>query len=574
MSDRLLRRSSLIMPFGVGAIVNFPGDESLMTAGLDAWPFATEKCPSEFRIEEERLRRRLGMELRLPPDYRIPKEGVQHANLRIPFVRFPRWHYCPLCGSMEELGLFGERQYCNGHPFFEGASRREKLSAKRTRMIPVRFIAVCERGHIQDFPFLEWVHQGVPVTPECRIIRLRAGGASASLGGIRIECTCGQKRTLSGSFAEDALEKSGILCRGERPWLGDTDGDVSRCGLPLRAVQRGASNVYFPYVVSSIYLPPSRKQQESGRSPVRSAEAKEDFHAEEEEYRRAEYRVLREEPGDADTDLYTTIRMSGEYDRVVAQFFSRITLVHKLRETRAFCGFSRYRPEDGRSLRERIEDLRRNPDIRWLPATVVRGEGLFFELDFARVAAWREGNRSMMERYVPLEERYQRTLVERGRSPRPILPEFVLIHTLAHLLIARLSYECGYGSASLRERLYCGTSRTGEPMLGFLIYTASGDSEGTMGGLVRQGLPGRIEPVLLRALQRATWCSYDPTCMESQGQGPDSCNLAACHGCAILSETSCENGNRLLDRAMVVGLPEDPAAGLFGTFLAEITGGL
>jgi hypothetical protein len=140
----------------------------------------------------------------------------------------------------------------------------------------------------------------------------------------------------------------------------------------------------------------------------------------------------------------------------------------------------------------------------------------------------------------------------------------VLLHTLAHLLINQLSFDCGYGSASLRERIYCDAEHPERPMNGLLIYTASGDSEGTMGGLVRQGQPGRLENALTRALRQATWCSSDPICTESTGQGPDSCNLAACHSCALLPETSCEEGNRLLDRALVVGTAEQPALGLFG----------
>src|SRR5262249_49459417 len=156
--------------------------------------------------------------------------------------------------------------------------------------------------------------------------------------------------------------------------------------------------------------------------------------------------------------------------------------------------------------------------------------------------------------------------IERGRTPRVITPKFILLHTLAHLLINRLSFDCGYGSSSLRERLYCDAEDRDHPMQGVLIYTASGDSEGTMGGLVRQGNPGRLENTLIRSLRAAQWCSSDPICMESTGQGPESCNLAACHSCALLPETSCEEGNRLLDRVLVVGLPDNLDIGFFSDY--------
>ncbi len=104
-------------------------------------------------------------------------------------------------------------------------------------------------------------------------------------------------------------------------------------------------------------------------------------------------------------------------------------------------------------------------------------------------------------------------------------------------------------------------------MQGILIYTASGDSEGTMGGVVRQGKNGRFETTLRRAIMHAAWCSSDPVCIEMDGQGPDSANLAACHGCCLLPETSCEEGNRLLDRAMLVGTPKHPETGFFHKLL-------
>ena len=146
---------------------------------------------------------------------------------------------------------------------------------------------------------------------------------------------------------------------------------------------------------------------------------------------------------------------------------------------------------------------------------------------------------------------------------------FALLHALAHSLINQLSFDCGYGSASLRERIYCNVDLGSEPMSGILIYTASGDSEGTMGGLVRQGEPSRLLATLIAALRKAQWCSSDPICIETSGQGTDNANLAACHGCILVSETSCEEGNRLLDRAMLVGTLDDPDLGFFSSILAR-----
>ncbi len=145
-------------------------------------------------------------------------------------------------------------------------------------------------------------------------------------------------------------------------------------------------------------------------------------------------------------------------------------------------------------------------------------------------------------------------------------PEFVLIHTFAHLMINQLSFDCGYGSSSIRERVYCEKTSNQHKMCGVLIYTASGDSEGSLGGLVRQGESGRIEDTIVNAVNNALWCTSDPICIQTVGQGPESCNLAACHNCALLPETCCENGNRLLDRGTIIGTLVDNDIGFFKEF--------
>lgn len=188
---------------------------------------------------------------------------------------------------------------------------------------------------------------------------------------------------------------------------------------------------------------------------------------------------------------------------------------------------------------------------------------LFVEFDRARLDTWLAQTPAILERIGHLNRMYNTRRVAQGQNPRSIIPKFILLHTFAHIMINQLAYECGYGSASLRERLYCADDNFNEPMYGVLIYTASGDSEGSMGGLVRQGAQGTFENIVERAIQRARWCSSDPVCIESQGQGAENCNLSACHSCCLVPETSCEEGNRLLDRALLVGKPGEPEIGFF-----------
>jgi hypothetical protein len=138
---------------------------------------------------------------------------------------------------------------------------------------------------------------------------------------------------------------------------------------------------------------------------------------------------------------------------------------------------------------------------------------------------------------------------------------------MAHMVISQLVFECGYSAASLRERLYISADEKA-PMAGILVYTAAGDTEGTLGGLVRLGRPSRLAPIMSRALSRASWCSADPVCSENLGgQGSRRTNLAACHACILLPETSCETINHGLDRAMVIGTPDDRERGLMASLL-------
>jgi hypothetical protein len=131
-------------------------------------------------------------------------------------------------------------------------------------------------------------------------------------------------------------------------------------------------------------------------------------------------------------------------------------------------------------------------------------------------------------------------------------PRFIALHTIAHLLIRRLAFASGYSSASLQERIYANSDRP-DRTAGILIYTAAGDAQGTLGGLVRLGEPKMLLPLIVAALDDADVCSNDPVCIESDRQGSSQLNLSACHGCALVSETSCETGNRLLDRQLVLG---------------------
>ncbi len=595
---------------------------SVVAGGLDHWFDAPDVDVNEFRVEEWRLANRLRVShFRLPPDYRNPSPGLGDvANLRltVPFLRFPTWSFCPYCKRLQQQPLaFQGRTYCPD-PKHGGKGRGPGMAQ-------VPFVVVCERGHLTDFPWREWVHRDLE--PSCQgTLRLRSQGGG-SLAGQVVSCDgCSTpSRSLEGVTSASKQEGSTktVLttqlskseeydCQGWRPWLG---GAPVTCGEPVRASLRGASNVYFPLVESSIYLPRSgsaaredvveilqrpefkgtlkvlRATGQLNAALVRELDegellkpikddadidrALEEIFGDKDqdqdqdiddlpqtEWRRPEWQVLRETLDHRDL---TVTAPGTAYSALLPEVISRVRLVETLRETRALWGFTRVSSAELKLNEGKSRLWKRMPSQtrEWLPAYEVRGEGLYLELDEEKLSSW-EARPEVKGRAALIARRYDLLRESRELREREVSPRFILVHTLAHMLINQLVFDCGYSSASLRERLYV-SSDPKQPMAGLLIYTAAGDSEGTMGGLVRMGKPGNLEAVWHEALTGAEWCSSDPICMEAgeAGQGPDSCNLAACHGCALLPETSCEEFNRFLDRGLLVGSLTNPELGFF-----------
>lgn len=633
-----IRRGQLIAPFGPGSMVTVPGGTSLIIGGLDYWFTRGNQAEdtidvSEFTIHEWRLERRMNVgHFRSPPDYREPRrygQDIPNTRISIPSFRFPAWHFCPSCRLLTERPML--ERGAGGRVRCPECAKLKKTSY----LFQVPFVAICEKGHIQDFPWVEWVHRSL--NPECTgHLHLRSTGGS-SLAAQVIDCDlCDEKprRNLAGitsfhgdstSLTRNLSEEGEYLCSGNTPWLGP--GTNSHCGFPIKGSLRNASNVYFAQIRSSIYLPrvddPSDDElvlllenppistlvsslvslgadfvmvlqnlrgqhghtlrrfkdpqilnaleavygasQELPEQSQYPAELHLNESAET-TFRRMEFELLRR-PRNGDALKIREPSISA-YKSTHIVGFSRILLIDKLKETRALAGFSRIYPHSVQGQDELTKTLWRNPPenraSKWLPAYEVHGEGIFFEFDEQRLSAW-ESQRAVIERVAPLVSRYDdqsgHSLLQRLRMNA----RFVMLHTFSHLLINQLTFECGYSSASLRERLYVSEDPSA-PMAGVLIYTADGDSEGTMGGLVRMGQPGNLEPAIDKALAGALWCSADPVCMElggQEGQGPDSTNLAACHNCALVPETACEAFNRYLDRGVVVGTRGDPSIGFF-----------
>jgi hypothetical protein len=245
---------------------------------------------------------------------------------------------------------------------------------------------------------------------------------------------------------------------------------------------------------------------------------------------------------------------------------TRVLLVERLREVNALLGFTRVESPDegsGDDAAPRAPLGRSAPD--WVPATQVHGEGIFIRFDADALKSWADED-AVKDVDARLRMGHHGWRQKRNLDPRQGYPgvRYVMLHSLAHMLIRELALECGYSAASIRERIYADVE-VGRDQAGFLIYTAAADSDGTLGGLVELGKPENLGRLRKQALDRARICASDPLCAEHDPSRDQSLHGAACHACSFVSETSCERGNRHLDRSLVVSTFESPDAAFFGT---------
>jgi len=566
-----IQRSQLITTYGIGSIFNAL-NYSVIIAGMNHWDIDKTELITEDRLQKKHNVKYL----------RQPK--VIQDNPTIPSFRFPEWVQCPKCKNLKNINKLDTRS-------------TKKCAACKVGFSPVRFIVSCSNGHIDDFPWVWWAHRGSP----CGNSRLKihTTGKTTSLAGIRVTCDnkdCMASRTLEGIFLPSALK--GKRCSGRRPWLGY--GNKENCSESPRVLQRGSASVYYSMTDSAISIPPFSKQINIFLRPLMedakyiSPDCREGwlkgkiekygkiFRVEdllkaveesckiddreelEIDIRQEEYSALCN-PNEMDPldDFAAKIEDIPNY---LTNKISKLVLVHRLREVRVLTGFTRINPDGSPSpLSVKKEN--------WLPASELKGEGIFIELKATEMDEWVNSSEDKLSSRVNELEKL-RLEHNSGTSSfdidNEITPQFLLIHTLAHILIQQLIHDCGYSSSSLRERIYYNDGKNGKPaMSGFLIYTATSDSEGSLGGLVRQGMSARFSEVMRKALEKAAWCSSDPLCMESLGQGHNSTNFAACHSCCLLPETSCEFRNCYLDRLVIVGKEGKTNFGFFSDVLFE-----
>jgi hypothetical protein len=582
-----LRPSQLLQTFGVGAVVDLP-HLSAIVMGLDDWNTSYAETITEERLLAA-VRHHLGSQvtgLRTPPY--LPETSNpfdEWAQVGVPVAVFPRWLRCPRCHLLAPIssGLFTLKAEMVRTDRTRYVHTNCSGKGKAPDVLAARFLLACPAGHLDDFPWVEFVHQGGSCSgPQ---LELREIGVSGLAADVQVRCrTCNTSRRMAQAFGEEARARL-PRCRGRHPHLASFH---PGCDQPVRTILLGASNAWFGVLLSVLSVPVA-----AGPLAQKVAERWADLQ------RITSLEVLafaRGEPKYAtfatysDAELWAAIEARRSTDGRTAEdpadllgpewaafsdpaaapagddfrlrpeappsrFAGRIeqvVLAERLREVQALVGFTRVdAPDEPRHGTERAWAPLSRTDPLWVPCAEVRGEGVFLRLAEQPLAAWerRVSNSDRAQAFAAASARwrYARGLPD---APWPGM-RFTLLHTLAHMLIREFALECGYGAAGLAERLYAEETDAG-PMAGVLLYTAAPDSEGTLGGLVELGNPDRLGQLLAQALDHARLCSSDPLCAEHEPGADGSLHGAACHACLFAAETSCQAGNRFLDRVLLV----------------------
>lgn len=575
-----LRSSEVLSPFGVGAIVDVRG-QSLIAPDTSWW-----QKKDAHEISCERLLQRIG-----PGVLRQAPTHAGRAAKETPgllYWRFPEWRFCERCTKLSKLsgkdrGKWTNKCECGGS------------------LVPMRYVAICEKGsHIQDINWFMWAHRGNDegVTDEVRFCRsykelkfIRSAKHGEGLKSLRITCTgCKRSRSIAELVTKGALLRDGIKCDGRQPWESDPPGRV--CEHPLVAAQRGATGNYIAERLSALDIPEERPQSAELADKIRGhvlfdrvkadnggpqaemvggwiadelgttlevvlgvvADDGEDVGTPLLDLKDGEWAAFLKklEPGGRDASGGDFVvdgwplapRM--EWPTALTGRIVSVGQVRRVREVRALLGFRRHDAGADLITADLGPDKSRKPIY---PAIEMFGEGIFLRFDEPYLADWEARPDVRARAETLIARRNTSTWASRLDVPEP---RYIALHTIAHLLIRRLAFASGYSSASLQERIYANSDRV-DRTAGILIYTAAGDAQGTLGGLVRLGAPDEFAPLLITALNDADVCSNDPVCIESDRQGASNLNLSACHGCSLVSETSCETANRLLDRQLVLG---------------------
>lgn len=567
-----LRPNQIITTFGPGSIVDAVKD-SVVILDTNYWKEKGKK------IIDGRLASYLGVDC-----FYMPRTSYSGD---VPVVTFPYMH---VCSNIQCGRLFDARENFDLERYLRYGVTCPECHKPA---YPSRFITICENGHMDDFPWRWWVHNG---KSDCKgNLRMFSTGNTSTLADMWVECSCGAKRSMSGATQKENFEE--LSCTGHHPFRPQARSE--RCNMPLIPSQRGASNVYFSVSRSAISIPPwvnplynlidehlrliEETKEMFGIDGVTKVFEKYFSTYTREEFDEAlsrrlsnitEFKEIKQMEYDAITHhndpAYASNKkhFKAEEDSLPAYlkpYFSRIIRITRLREVKVLLGFTRVdAPDPDADEQANIVYLSKGKPEKWLPAAEINGEGIFIEFNRDSITRWvNAGNlKALSQKYADC---YKDFCESKGWTISVVRDAvYVLMHTFAHILIKQMSMSSGYSSSAIRERIYYG-----EKMSGILLYTGSTDKEGSLGGLVELGTVEKLVELMKDGFQEALLCTNDPECMSNMPAGNNS-NGAACHSCCMVSETACENGNRMLDRGLVVPISTRVNEAFFRELVCEL----
>ena len=581
-SPGALRASQIITTFGPGAVVQMEHD-SVLVMGIDTWNKSEDYYKKLGHPYLEQLLEK--------SHFKMPRQVGRHRVLSC--RSFPLWGVCsnPVCAMLQKHKAAPP----DGKRLFSCRDCGREIYA-------AKFAAVCSNGHLEEFPWNEWAHSRIPERGICDRhprLQFRQRGNSPGLADYFVTCLdCKASRSCAGATSRSGLEDIISGCNGAMPWIGHnvttecSDGQGNP--TPVYGIHIRSTSMYYPVTVTALYVPewlhPVQKCITESKELIRSqlgistarvvAEKSEllekvrETHTIDEieghlikrfnprpdlnkdsteaQVRNREYGdlMLSEFEGDEYLEI-AEVAVVGE----LAEYVRTLKQIKRLTEIRVMRAFTREAPADpylseGQSVKY-CPISGRNTD--WYPAIENRGEGFLFTLNEERLCRW-EGKPAVRSRCGMMRDAFGELFSDMDQDDPRRPPRYTLLHTLAHVLIRGVAAVSGYSEASIRERIYSGGQHSG-----ILLYTATPSSDGSLGGLVRQGKTENFASLLRASVRGSTRCSRDPLCAEddpgdmARASAPlyTRINASACYGCVLLPETSCENVNRLLDRRLL-----------------------
>ncbi|MER5597703.1 DUF1998 domain-containing protein [Streptomyces sp. NPDC002265] len=608
------RPSHLMYTAGVGSLIDLP-NFSVLVKGLEAWSHAGL---TDYVIDEPRLRTAVNRSLQLYGEAQITElrsapwaEGADNAPkdwaaqaVGVPVTPFPQWLRCTACNLLAPIDAQAFTFVNNNPRTPHEAKFVHDCKPSKPLAVAARFTLVCTAGHLDEFPYAPFVHHGSPCSKMPRpLLRMKDHGGNQA-ANVTLECVaCGEQRNIRDAMGERG-RRNLPACRGRHPHLGTYQPD---CGQDATLMVAGASNQWFPMTLSALALPPSKNANLADLVEERWAElqnvtsrmaydllakmppyaylkdydaealiAAVEAHQEQLDGKTSptasvvvpadllspEWEVLSSSPLPDATDDFAMESVT--VPDALTGLFGDVRQVQRLREARALIGFTRLDAPDPEAPEIATPVRLSRTSQSWVPASEVRGEGIFLRVPEDLMAEWEErmqkspAMQAHREAFARFRTNRKSDRLRGEFDPMRGWPgeRYIALHSLSHLLIRTISLECGYSSASLGERIYAGDAV--HPRTGILIYTAVPDSEGTLGGLVSLAEDPHFERIVRRALRDAARCSSDPLCAERLPRDPaDYLHGAACHVCLFVSETTCERGNRFLDRRFLVPLGDE-----------------